>query len=641
MAVNCDKLKHIRRYEMKDYKLEIFPAYEQFPGTRVLSGAVVFSCVFRSCSECGLILYNLKDNGSVRIPFSDEYRFGDLYSVRIAGLSPKEWGYRYYRDGISFVDPGAKKLIILSDATAAGGFFLDREETFIPSPVADKAVDFSSEWIYVCHVKGLTASSRSGVRKKGTFAGLAEKIPYLKAVGVKAVELMPAYESAPVNGYSYPDSSKTDEQADNPAASPKAAGNLKTNFWNFGDGCYYSPKNDYAYSDDASTEFKEMVGKLHEADIRVYLMMHFPDTVSAQMQHEVVKFYVTHYQIDGFHIIGSASAIRTIAEDPLLSRTAIFHNGFAYNDILKTPGSSPFFGKPSLSNLCEHNASYRRLIRSYVKGDPQSMPAFLRAFTSVPTGHGRVIYATNYDGFTLYDLVTYNFKHNEENGEDNRDGENINLSWNCGIEGESRKKEIRSLRQRQMRNFLALLFLSQGTPLIFSGDEFGNTQNGNNNPYCQDNETGWVSWKKNKESEALTGFFRELTAFRDAHPVFSSKKDFSKNAAMLKDKLPEFSLHGKEAWKPDLDGNSLCAGVLYAVDGDILYIGMNMFWRRAELGLPKLPEGYSWYVCMNTFEDEPFAKAPVCLEEQHHLMVRERSVCVLLGRKDSDGPGTV
>ena len=189
------------------------------------------------------------------------------------------------------------------------------------------------------------------------------------------------------------------------------------------------------------------------------------------------------------------------------------------------------------------------------------MPAFLRAFTSVPTGHGRVIYATNYDGFTLYDLVTYNFKHNEENGEDNRDGENINLSWNCGIEGESRKKEIRSLRQRQMRNFLALLFLSQGTPLIFSGDEFGNTQNGNNNPYCQDNETGWVSWKKNKESEALTGFFRELTAFRDAHPVFSSKKDFSKNAAMLKDKLPEFSLHGKEAWKPDLDGNSLCAGV--------------------------------------------------------------------------------
>ena len=618
---------------MKNYHLEAIPAYEQLPGTRVMSDAVIFTCVFRDCTDCGVILFHLTDGSEVRIPFTDAMRFGDLYSAKISNIRPAEWGYRYYRDGVSFVDPWMKRLVTLQDGTNASGLYPVTEDGFRPSPAGTP--DFSAEWIYVFHVRGLTASRSSGVRRKGTFDGVCEKIPYLKSIGAKAVELMPVYEPAPARADLYADASVREPQADEPGSAAVTA--AKDNFWNFGEGWYMAPRNRYAASGDAQTEFATMVQRFHEAGIRVYLMMHFPDTVSVQTQHEAIKFYVTHYQVDGFHLVGSDAAVRTVVQDPLLAGTAVFHSSFQPDELMQSGCFFPAYcGKPTGQSLCEYNDSYRRLIRSYVKGDPQSLQPFLRAFTAVPESHGRVIYATNYDGFTLHDLVTYSYKHNEANGEENRDGENDNQSWNCGIEGESRKKEIRVLRGRQVRNILTLLFLSQGTPLIFSGDEAGNSQDGNNNPWCQDNETGWVTWKKNAESKALTEFFASLTAFRQAHPVFHRRKSFSYTASGS-GMLPEISLHGKEAWKLPTDGSALSAGVLYAADGDILYIGMNMHWERCELGLPKLPAGYSWYVVLNTFEDEPFYTEPVLLKEQHHLLVRERSVCVLTAMPEETG----
>lgn len=624
------------------YALTAAPAYTDRPGTRILKDGVVFSSVFRDCAACGLILYHLPDLEEIRIPFTDEYRYGSLYSVKICGLLPAEWGYRYYRDEISFEDPYARELmqVALHGKKVTLSRLYPHPEDSLPAYGSKKRRDWSERILYCVHVQGFTASRSSHSAARGTFRGLAEKASYLGKLGINGVELMPVYELRP----RLPERilPKKEGQEDAAAAAQETKDNeaaAKPNYWNFGEGCYFAPKKEYAATDSPQEEFKSMVDTLHQNGIEVFLQLYFTENVSIQTQLETARFYVTHYQIDGFHLKGNASALQTIASDPMLSDTALFYYDFPYEDLKREDRENPTVGRPSVHHLCEYNENFQTLARRFVKSDNQVLREFVKLFVTVPCGHGSVHYVTNYEGFTLMDLVSYNWKHNEANGEENRDGCDNNWSWNCGVEGPSHKKDIRTLRNRQMRNLMALNLLAQGTPLLLSGDERCNSQGGNNNPYCQNNETGWMNWKDTVDSKAMLSFTQKLIAFRKEHGIFRRKHPFGFNDPKAIG-YPDISFHGSEAWKPDLSGYSHTVGILLpeAYDEEnprdsFLYLAINMHWHSQLLALPRLPEGYFWRVVMDTFSEDPFRPENEQPQDPRSISCGGRSVQILLAER--------
>ncbi len=629
------------------YALTASPAYTVRPGTMILKDGAVFSCVFRDCSCCGLILRHLPDLEEVRIPFTDDYRYGSLYSVKIKGLKPEEWGYRYYRDNYTFDDPYARELIEVSldgQKTTLSRLYPFPEDS-LPAYGSLKHRGWQERILYCVHVRGFTASRTSRSLARGTFRGLADKASYLKKLGINGVELMPVYELRPEalgkivgepEGMSEEEREKTrkvTEEVAAAAAQPQPP--VKENYWNFGEGCYFAPKSAYAFSDTPQIEFRKMVETLHRNGIEVFLQLYFPDNVTIQTQLETARFYVTHYQIDGFHLKGNAAALQTIASDPMLSDTALFYYDFPYEELQKEDKENPTVGKPSVQHLCEYTDSFQTLARRFVKSDNQVLREFIKSFVSVPSGHGCVHYVTNYEGFTLADLVSYNWKHNEANGENNRDGCDNNWSWNCGVEGPCHKKDIRTLRTRQMRNLIALNLLAQGTPLLLAGDERCNSQGGNNNPYCQNNETGWLSWKETAGSRAIFSFTQRMIAFRKDHGVFRRKHPFGFNDPKAIG-YPDISLHGSEAWKPDLSGYSHTVGILLpeaydeeAPRDSFLYIALNMHWHSQVLAIPKLSDGYRWQVVMDTFLENPFPETAKGLPDERTVTLGGRSIQIL------------
>ena len=626
------------------------PAYALLPGTIVQSGSVIFSAVFHDAAECGLILYRLKDAEQFRIPFTDEFRFGDLCSVCVRGIEPSEWGYRYYRDDFTFLDPYVREIRKLKakDGEIEVGRLFPRDETVLPACRGRRQTPWQDKVICCLHVKGYTASRTSGVSgrgARGTYAGLVQKIPYLKDLGITAVELLPIYELRPpvrrtlrTAAAAAAAAAADAEKAAERSAAVTGKKDDRPNYWGFGEGYYCAPKRSLASTGDPQQEFSDMVRAFHEAGIEVYLQLYFPDHVPPQTRHDVARFYATRYCIDGFHLKGSDAGLSAIANDPLLADRAILYYDFPYQDLHRENPEYPEAGKPSVAHLASFNDAYRDLVRRFVKGDDETLRDFIREFISVSEDHGRVRYVTNYEGFTLADLVSYNWKHNEANGEENRDGSDHNFSWNCGVEGKSRKKEISELRLRQMRNLLSLVVLAQGTPMLLAGDEFLNSQEGNNNPWCQDNETGYVNWHKSKEAQNMQDFTKRLLALRKEHEVLRRSKAFAFGSGQDAS-LPEISFHGKEAWKPDFSARSHCAGILLREEKDgapsYLFIAINMYWQREEIGLPMLPQGYVWRTVMDTFSQEPFSAEPAALAQQQHVLVRERSVQVLTACRES------
>lgn len=644
------------------HTLAASPAYTVRPGTMVLPDGIIFSAVFHDCRKCGLLLYHLPDLSVTDVPFTDAYRYGSLYSVKIDGISPSEWGYRYYTDKETFCDPYARELLPVTlplDKSSASGqrILLSRPftapENSLPAYGSRTKRPWGERILYCVHPSGFTASKTSKVAHKGTFRGITERIPYLLELGINGVELMPVYELR--------------ERAASPGDSPEEDGaTVKENYWNFGEGSYFAPKRSYAQKDTTVSggartveepakplsrrvlksspqkEFADMVDALHAAGIEVFLQLYFPDNVTIQTQLETARFYVTHYGIDGFHLKGNAAALQTIASDPMLSDTALFYYSFPYEELQKKDRENPVTGKPSVQHLCEYTDRFQTLARRFVKSDNHVLREFIREFVTVPAGHGSVHYIANYEGFTLMDLVSYNWKHNEKNGEDNHDGNDTNWSWNCGVEGPSQKKDIRALRRRQMRNLLALNFLAQGTPLLLAGDERCNSQDGNNNPYCQNNETGWLNWKETKDTKAMLDFTRRLLSFQKAHGVFGRNQPFGFNDPKAIG-YPDISLHGKEAWKPDLSGYSHTVGVLFPEQyaprdpqDAFLYLAINMHWHEQRLALPKLPLGYRWKKLADTFLEESFLPEPELLSDSHAVLVRGRSIQILEAEFDPE-----
>lgn len=680
---------------------EIYPAHATRPFVRAHGTGVVFSAVFPKDMKCGLQLIHISDGRQIYIPFTDAFRVGRICSVMIDPIDMKEWMYRYQSGDRWIPDPhafsigkvttreGGEEREVTACSCAplrAGDLFPDAPEKALPP------ADWSKEVIYGLHIRGFSAARDSLDEKiRGTFAGAAAGIPYLKDLGITAVEIMPVYTPLPDNKNKK--NFRTMEEAlgaypVGPNGDPMRDLKPRPNYWGFGAGLYCSLRSEYGTQED----FARMIHAFHQAGMRVILQIYFEKGILVQEQIEILRFYIDRYGIDGFRLKGDCSSVGYLAADPSLADTALFCQSFPFEELEKEaedssqiyyieienilPTSSdsghrteenaqtgsrgtagPLPGQrvskkrpPQLqplhdfSGLITCSDDFQTLLRRFVKSDDYVMKDFLKLFLTVPEDHGALRCVASYEGFTLADLVSYNDRHNEENGEYGLDGCSENYSWNCGEEGETDREDILSLRRKQVRNFLTLLILSRGTPLLWQGDECGNSQAGNNNAYCQDNALSWVDWSSSPEKKRLTDFTARLIAFRKDHPVFSGRKPFH-YIDYLGIGHPDVSLHGAEAWNPDLGPFSHSIGIAFCenyVNGGsrkfpaFTYLAINTYWKELSLALPKLPPHYAWKICMDTAVEEGFLDQMTAPKDQHCVDVAPRSIRVLRAVPDTE-----
>ena len=554
--------------------------------------------------EYGMVLYDDVHKRGIRIPFPAENRVGKVYAMLLKGYQNRNCSYLFYRNNDLLQDTYAR-------ATIGKKEYGKSTDTLARCAVLPEGYDWQGDRqpkipyedcvFYGIHVRGYTRHKSSGVKKKGTFAGLTEKIAYFKELGVTSLLLMPAYEFEEVM-----------------PAVKNMPEKTRINYWGYQKGLYFTPKSAYAYGTDSVTEMKNMVRELHGQGIEVLMQFYFPPEILKTDILAVLKFWLTEYHIDGFQLMGVDMPLSMVTAEPLLAETKILTDQ-QFVPATDRNGQLPM----SVRQVAWMDDSFLFDMRRFLKGDDNMIHNFLYHIRNNRPENGIINYMAKWDGLRLADMVSYDRKHNEKNGEDNQDGTDYNCSWNCGIEGKSKKKAITTLRMQQMKNALVLLLLSQGTPFLYGGDEFGNSQEGNNNPYCQDNEIAWVKWSDTEKSIELMQFTKELLALRKAHPILHSETPL-KGIDTRSCGYPDISYHGKEAWRPDTSPVSRCMGILYACcygkteeDDNYLYMGVNMHWEPHTLGLPQLPKGKKWVRLLGTCREKEE-------EELHYIAESER-----------------
>ncbi|MBQ7360469.1 MAG: hypothetical protein IJW63_10275 [Lachnospiraceae bacterium] len=555
--------------------------------------------------DCGLVIYDFKTRKEVyRIPFPKEARVGNIHAMEIEGLGSKRFCYQFYEENTLIKDTYAKAFV-------GNEKYGEKKEVLavFPNPKfdwgddANPRVPYEDALVYLLHVRGFTKHPSSKVKSKGTFRGVIEKLNHLKELGITTLELQPAYEFDEADG----------------------------NYWGYTLADYFSPKNSYAQSKDGVKEFKEMVKALHAEGIEVVMQFYFPNQIPEWDVLEILRHWITEYHVDGFHIKGNHLAMERIKEAPALADTKLWFTHFE-----QQPLSVYDKQKEMNRTIAVYNQEYCFQMRGLLKGDEGRMESCAKWMRLNPAYAGQINFLTNYDMFTLQDLVSYDRKHNEANGENNKDGNDYNCSWNCGVEGPTKKKQVTALRKKQMRNALCLLMLSQGTPLIFMGDEFGNSQEGNNNPYNQDNEIGWINWSLLEKNREILEFFKELSELRRNHPVLHPKEAF-RLMDYISCGYPDLSYHGEEPWKPCFEYHSRQLGVLlcgkYAkinrrTEDDFFYIAYNLHWEEHSYGLPDLPKDLEWKLKMSTDEE-------VQIREEKTVFVNlpPRSIAIFTSKK--------
>ena len=570
------------------------------PGIRKTERGIQI-CTIASGDACSLILYEAGHKRGKKIPFPEENHIGDFWAMELTGEEFSEerasaYEYTLEVDGKEAADP-------------FGYAFTGRERwgdvRNLKKPFRSRLKVSEYDWegdrmpgtplkdtvIYRIHPRGFTKHVSSKTADRGTFKAIEEKIPYLKELGITAVELMPSYEF---------DEIMTELK-------PNGAGGLmegptgRLNYWGYGPGYYFAPKASYASGGgkEPERELKDLVKALHRAGIELIMELFFRDETAAVLVQEAARFWVREYHVDGIHLVGRRKN-SLLAEDPMLSGTKLF--------------AEKWEGAPAgrRRHLAEYNHGFLMDMRRALRGDEDLVGNMIARISRNPSGFGVINYMAHTNGYTMADMVTYEEKYNEANGEENRDGTDYNLSWNCGAEGPDKNKKVLKLRKKQLRNAYLMLLLSQGTPMIQAGDEFGNTQAGNNNAYCQDNEISWLNWNQLKTNRDLYEFVKYLLAFRKEHPVFH-KAAAAKNTDYLACGTPDVSYHGVKAWYPEYESFRRQLGILYngryekKEDGtadDYFYVAYNMHWGAHVFGLPRLPKGMGWHVALNSDAEE-------------------------------------
>lgn len=643
---------------------QIRPGFFREFGAVAIPGGVNFTIHTHGATSCELLLFHRKaEEPYAVIPFPESYRIGFCYSMIVFDLDIEEFEYAYRLDGPYDEKKGLRfdknKILLDPYARAVTGQSQWGHVNNAQHGYRARVVQSNFDWgdqrhhsipmedliIYELHVRGFTMDESSGVKHHGTFEGLREKIPYLKELGVNAVELMPIFEFDEMR-----DVRLIDE-------------NELIDFWGYNPVSFFAPNTSYCSSMEYNREgleLKTLIKDLHDNGIEVILDVVFNHTaegnefgpcfsfkgfdnniyymltpdghyynfsgcgntlncnhpVVRDMILECLRYWVIEYRVDGFRfdlasILGRNDDGTPLSQPPLLRSLAfdsILGNVKLIAEAWDAGGLYQVGSFPSWKRWAEWNGRYRDDMRRFLKGDDFLAQTAAARITGSPDlydpayrgGNASINFLTCHDGFTLYDLYSYNQKHNEANGWGNTDGADDNNSWNCGVEGETDDPAILALRKRLMKNACAILLCSRGTPMFLSGDEFADTRYGNNNPYCQDNLISWLDWSLLKKNKDLFDFFQYMIQFRKDHPVI--RKDLEPSYLGV----PAMSTHGLTPDEANFSGDSHVVCVRFAgynestQKEDLVYLAVNSGWFPVTLTLPELPEHYKWKVAVNT-----------------------------------------
>ena len=556
-------------------------------GAAVEGNRVNFAVQVPEGKSCALLLYKRgKKRPEATFDMPREEGIGEVRFLAVEELEAEQYEYNYLIDGKVTVDPYVRELAGREPfgKRREGSEHELRGRLIVPEYDWEGDRRPNLKWnevvAYSLHVRGFTKHSSSKVQHRGTYLGVIEKIPYLKELGINQIQCMPVYEFDECAG-------------------------KKINYWGYGPAYYFAPKEAYAAGDSAVRELKDMVRECHRAGIEVVLEMPFSEGIRVQTALECLRFYMLRYHVDGFVVNPYNVSWKILSEDPLLKEV----------------------------KLMRKDDGFQNVMRRFLKGDENMVNDVIWALGHNSSVDGKCNYITAQTGFTLWDLVSYDWKHNEANGENNSDGPDFNYSWNCGAEGPSRKKAVLALRNGQVRNAFKLLLTAQGTPCLLAGDEFFNSQKGNNNVYCQDNETGWVDWSRLKTDDSLFRYVKRLIEFRKNHPCLHRSEEL-RGLDRTACGVPDVSFHGENAWQINAEVVSRQLGVMYSGsdvgDGEC-FVAYNMHWLPHTFALPSPGKQKVW--CLISDPDEGILEGPVLLEEQQKLEVKERSILILVSRK--------
>lgn len=657
---------------------KIRPGFFRMYGACVASNGVSFTINSHGATRCTLLLFKPQASKPyARIPFPDSYRIGDTYSMLVFDIKPDEFEYAFSFDGPYEPAKGLlfnEENVLLDPYSRAvtgqrkwgekpeGGKDFEYRARVVKSNfdwgnIKQLEQPFEDLVIYETHVRGYTKDKSSGVSAPGTFAGLKDKIPYLKDLGINAVELMPIFEF------------------DEMESARVVDGVQIYNYWGYNTVSFFAPNTSYAFNEEHNhegDELKSLIKALKENGIEVILDVVFNHTAEGNemgpcfsfkgidnnvyymltpdahyynfsgcgnvmnCNHPVVRNFIIdclrhwaiEYRVDGFRfdlasILGrdqngapmaNPPILESLAFDPVLGKMKLIAEAWDAGGLYQV-GSFP-----SWNRWAEWNGRYRDDMRSFLKGDDGMAGNAITRITGSrdlysPESRGHkasVNFLTCHDGFTLYDLYSYNEKHNEKNGWNNTDGDNNGHSWNCGAEGETDDPNVNGLRRRLIKNAFAALLCSRGPAMFFAGDEFCNTQFGNNNAYCQDNIISWLDWSRLEEFKEIHDFVRHMIQFRKEHPIL---RKMTKPSSC---QFPEISVHNGTPFNASTDYKTKLIGIMYAgrneedTEDDIVFYCMNAYWEPLVMQLPVLPNGKHWHVDTNTnaeyFDGEDFTE---------------------------------
>ena len=594
-----------------DRKTELKKGTPEPLGVSAAGAFVNFAVSVPGATEVTLLLYRgASAEPEISVTMDETDRFGAVFcvAVKLPAETPEGgWQYEYETKGERFVDPYTRLLAgrerFGKRLTQAAGKLVRgvvRTQAFRWNGEVRPHIPMSEMILYKLHVRGFTKELKNA--NAGTYAALAAKADYLAGLGVNAVLLMPIME--------YNECYREGDRAEGvptfvsspfyrggasriPEEIAEKVRDAKVNFWGYAKHYYmFAPKASYAHVPAAAdTEFKQAVKKLHNAGIEVLLEVMIPADTNRSMVLDALRFWVREYHIDGFRCNGAHVDMAMLATDPYLADVKLLCDGWDTAAIYRMTA------EPESPLLAEYNDGFLVDARKFLKGDEGMTRAFAGRLSKNAPGLGTVNYITDHNGFTLADLYMYDVKHNDDNGEHGRDGSDYNFSWNCGAEGPDKRKKIRDLRLRMRKNAILAMMLSQGVPMLLAGDEFGNSQGGNNNAYNQDNPTGWVNWSLAKKGAEFTAFVREAIALRKAHPVLHNPVAL-RGSDYLGSGAPDVSIHGKDAWRPDDGPYNRCLGILLSGDfakvgrdgrDDSFYLIFNMYWEEQTFAIPVLP----------------------------------------------------
>ena len=645
-ALHLIPLDNIKGYDVR-------PGFYEISGATALREGVNFTVCSLEASSVELLLYHRGDKEPYAVlPFPKHYRIGSVYSMIVFGLDIYDFEYAYRVDGVHDPEKGLifdkTKPLLDPYARAVTGQSVWGEQPNQDHDYHARVVVNDFDWgdhadpmkpiedliIYELHVRGFTKDPSSGVS------------PYLKDLGITAVELMPVFEF------------------DETMGRREVNGRMLLDYWGYNPVSFFAPNTSYTANKEFNREgdeLKALIRDLNSNGIEVILDVVFNHTAEGNEQgpffsfkgfdnrvyymltpdgmyynfsgcgntlncnHPVVqmlileclRYWTIEYHVDGFRfdlasILGrnedgspmsQPPLLKNLAEDPILRNVKLIAEAWDAGGLYQV-GNFPAF-----SRWAEWNGKYRDDMRSFLKGDYWFAEAAANRLTgSADLYSGQyegydssINFLTCHDGFSLWDLYSYNEKHNEDNGWNNTDGNDDNRSWNCGAEGETSDPEIQKLRFQMIKNACMSLMCSRGTPMFLSGDEFGDTRFGNNNPYCQDNEISWLNWNRLEENRELYSFFKKMIWFRREHPAIRSDQEPSATG------FPAVSVHTNRPWDSTIGSETKALAICYAGKAaqgeDLVYMALNVYWEGQKFELPKLPDGYEWRCFADTALD--------------------------------------